>query len=113
MNFSNHNVETVTKHQDTIAFIHQFKNNDSDHYVSISLNSELVEWIWSKQQKDELSRCLLERPKDKFLQNIGHTSYNSENSKISKVLCYENRILCGYEDGLILVWTQCVENVIF
>jgi hypothetical protein len=110
MNFSNFNVETVSKHKDCVGFIHQFSNNEDDHFISVSIDAEVVEWIWNREENWELSRCHLERPGEKFLINIGHNSFSGNNCRISKILCFENKIVCGYEDGLILVWAQSVEK---
>ena len=65
-----------------------------------------------------ITECVLERPGDKFLINIGHNSgiYRTKDGKeklvtykISKILCFDNFIVNGYDDGLILVWSQKVK----
>jgi len=45
MNFSNQNVLIVAKHSESIGAIYQFQNNERDHFISISSNGEVKEWV--------------------------------------------------------------------
>lgn len=112
--FSPENVSVTATHSDDVKFIHKFPNNDEDHFISIARDSELREWsLYNTEEEIEMSSCSLERPADSFLFNIGHHFYqpkknnsNQSNVKISEVLCFNNVIVNGYEDGLILTWSQ-------
>jgi hypothetical protein len=108
LTFSSNNVKVVSKHSEDVGYMFNFPDNDDDHLISISVNGQLNEWVLA--QTNELSSCNLERPGDNFLINIGHqVCKNSKlNMKISHMICFDNFIVNGYEDGLILVWNQKV-----
>jgi WD40 repeat protein len=119
MNFSKENVSGLISHKQQICSIFQFPNNDPNHFISISENSELKEWLLGKTPKriiaKEISSCFLERPSDALLINnkhkIGNLPKNKTHLKITKILVYENtNIAIGYEDGLILIWNMKLEN---
>jgi hypothetical protein len=125
MNFSPQNLKTVTVHKSPLVGIHQFQNNESDHFISISEDSELKEWITlpdsyikpNGEKYKDICTCTLSRPSDQFLiENRHKVSRANKNSqiiippKITKCLCFDNFIINGYEDGLILVWAQKVSH---
>lgn len=45
MNFSSVNLKHITTHNTAISNIYNFKDNDSDHFISLSKDTELKEWI--------------------------------------------------------------------
>ena len=48
MNFSDHNITPLIKNSDAILIIGRFANNDHDNFYSISADSQMTEWIYSK-----------------------------------------------------------------
>ena len=49
MNFSSENIKLITSHDSIVNIIYHFPNNDSDHFISISKDSELREWVISDE----------------------------------------------------------------
>jgi hypothetical protein len=49
MNFSSENIKLITSHDSIVNNIYHFPNNDSDHFISISKDSELREWVISDE----------------------------------------------------------------
>jgi hypothetical protein len=49
MNFSAKNVKPIVEHSNSILTIHQFENNEDDHFISVSADSELKEWVSNKK----------------------------------------------------------------
>ena len=45
MEFSNCHVSTLLTHSSSILLMSQFKNNDEDHFYSLSDNGEMKEWL--------------------------------------------------------------------
>lgn len=111
MNFSDQYVINVISHKSPIAHICQFPDNDKVHFISISVNSELYEWmIYDKNKIKEISKCILERPSDEFLRKNGHKIMSNKGLyyKIMKIISFDNFLAVGYDDGLILVWNKKV-----
>ena len=122
MEFSNLHVYPIVRHKSPVLHIGHFQNNDDDHFFSISDNSELKEWlIPSVQGSDstELETNTLLRPCSSFLSSLGHVMTNKAHRdptlnemRVTSLLMYENLIVLGYEDGLVLVWRQERRDVV-
>ena len=116
MEFSNLHVQSLITHQSPILHIGHFDNNDDDHFFSLSDNSELKEWILPSSPNTnatELESNFLHRPCQNFLSSLGHVQTKKNHSnpllnemRITSSLLYENLMFFGYEDGLVLEWTQ-------
>jgi len=53
----------------------------------------------------------LKRPSDDFLAKNGHQQDKVPRTKISKFVTSDEKIFCGYDDGLILAWIQKKEEI--
>ena len=71
MFFSSSNINRIVLNQ-YIVGIFKLPNNDNDHLIGVSDESELIEF-----NKSIISTCLLERPKDDFLKSNGHVCNKS------------------------------------
>lgn len=122
MEFSNLHVQSLITHQSPILHIGHFDNNDDDHFFSLSDNSELKEWILPSSPNTnatELESNFLHRPCQNFLSSLGHVQTKKNHSnpllnemRITSSLFYENLMIFGYEDGLVLVWRQERRDVV-
>ena len=115
MEFSNCHVSTLLTHSSSILLMSQFKNNDEDHFYSLSDNGEMKEWLLLAEDRSQISKIEIEsfkikRPSDQFLQAIGQIqtskSQSSVNFNITYALPLEDAIILGYEDGLVLYFHQ-------
>lgn len=121
MEFSNIHVSTLLTHTSSILVMSQFKNNDEDHFFSLSDNGEMKEWLLKAEDRSnitniELETYKLKRPSEQFLQAIGQVQTSkgpsSNNFNITYCLNLEDGLIVGYEDGLILYFHQEKRDVI-
>ena len=117
MEFNNMRVKKLLTHSSSILHIGFFKNNDEEHFYSLSNNGQLKEWLLNRDGSVILlETCHLLRPGNEYLDYIGYppieNSNNGHNITISSVIVNNDLIFCGYEDGLVLVWRQERRNVV-
>ena len=121
MEFSNIHVSTFLTHTSSILVMSQFKNNDEDHFFSLSDDGEMKEWLLESENREKVNNIELEtykikRPSDEFLQAIGQTQTLkgkiSNNYNITYCLPLEDGLILGYEDGLILYFYQEKRDVV-
>ena len=117
MEFNNQRVKKLLTHSSSILHIGFFKNNDEEHFYSLSNNGQLKEWLLNPDGSIILlETCYLLRPGNEYLDFIGYppieNSNNGHNITISSVIVNNDLIFCGYEDGLVLVWRQERRNVV-
>ena len=117
MEFNNQRVKKLFTHSSSILHIGFFKNNDEEHFYSLSNNGQLKEWLLNPDGSIILlETCYLLRPGNEYLDFIGYppieNSNNGHNITISSVIVNNDLIFCGYEDGLVLVWRQERRNVV-
>jgi len=60
MNFSSENIKLITSHDSIVLNIYHFPNNDFDHFISISKDSELREWVISDEIQGTLRYIIYE-----------------------------------------------------
>ena len=117
MEFNDMRVKKLLTHSSCILYIGFFKNNDEEHFYSLSNNGELKEWLLNPNGSVILlETCYLLRPGSEYLDYIGfppiENSANGHNIIISSINVADNLLFCGYEDGLVLVWNQERRNVV-
>ena len=110
-------VKKLLTHSSSILHIGFFKNNDEEHFYSLANNGQLKEWLLNPDGSIILlETCYLLRPGNEYLDYIGYppieNSNNGHNITISSVIVNNDLIVCGYEDGLVLVWHQERRNVV-
>ena len=117
MEFNDMRVKKLLTHSSCILYIGFFKNNDEEHFYSLSNNGQLKEWLLNPDGSIILlETCYLLRPGSEYLDYIGfpptENSANGHNIIISSINVADNLLFCGYEDGLVLVWNQERRNVV-
>ena len=105
----NEGVELVFKHLTSIIDIFHFDFNEKNHYISLSDDGEIIEWIFNIDtvKISEISKFHLKRPNDDLLSQKKHTIRKLEKDeyyKITKEIHFDNFIALGYSDGVILVY---------
>ena len=110
-------VKKILNHSSCILYIGFFKNNDEEHFYSLASNGELKEWLLNPEGNVTLlETCYLLRPGNEYLDYIGYppteNSSNGHNIIISAINVCDNYLFCGYEDGLVLVWSQERRDVV-
>ena len=117
MEFNNMRVKTVLDHSSCILYIGFFKNNDEEHFYTLSNNGQLKEWLLNPDGSIILlETCYLLRPGADYLDYIGYppteNAKNGHNIIISALTVSDNLLFCGYEDGLVIVWRQERRDVV-
>jgi hypothetical protein len=110
-------VKKILNHSSCIIYIGFFKDNDKEHFYSLSNNGQLKEWLLNLDGSIILlETSYLLRPGSEYLDYIGfpptQNAKNGHNIIISSINVSDNLIFCGYEDGLVLVWRQERRNVV-
>ena len=105
----NEGVEFLLKHQSTIINIFHFEFNEQNHFISLSDDGEIIEWIFNPEtlKAIEIIKFHLKRPSDDLLSQKKHTIKKlkkGEYYKITKIIQFDNYIVLGYSDGVILVY---------
>jgi WD40 repeat protein len=83
--------------------------NSPNHFLSLSDNSEIVEFLFVPEEEKmiEIEKFHLKRPNNDLLKQNGHMVKHLKHGhyhKITRVLQFENFLILGYDDGLILVY---------
>jgi len=117
MEFNDMRVKKLLTHSSCILYIGFFKNNDEEHFYSLSNNGQLKEWLLNPDGSIILlETCYLLRPGSEYLDYIGfppaEDTANGHSIIISAINVADNLLFCGYEDGLVLVWNQERRNVV-
>ena len=115
MILSNSRLHSQINHKCSILSLFHFDSNNKDHFMTLSEDGELKEWGVNTETSSfmEIGPCVLVRPSDEILiQNKHKVPKIPKNDFISitKTLFFKNFIVLGYEDGLILVYQQNVQN---
>ena len=65
----NDDIKTITTHSSPVLQVFHFDINQPFHFMSISDNGEIIEWIFEKNTKNfkEIEKCNLQRPSDEIL----------------------------------------------
>lgn len=110
MLLTNDGIKIICTHTSPVINIFHFTNNDPNHFISLSDNGEIVEWLFNKDTSEysEIERCLLQRPSDDILLEKKHQikklKAGEKYYKITKAIQFEDYICVGYIDGVILVF---------
>ena len=105
----NKGVNLLYKHSSSILNIFHLDFNSPNHYLSLSDNSEVVEFLLVPEEEKikEIEKFHIKRPDNELLKNNGHKIVHLKHGqyhKITQVLQFENFMVLGYDDGLILVY---------
>ena len=102
-------VKLLFKHSTSIINIFHFESNAPNHFISLSDDSEIVEFLFIAEEEKvlEIEKFHIKRPDNDLLERNGHIIQNLKRGqyyKITQVLQFENFLVLGYDDGLILVY---------
>ena len=105
----NKGVNLLLKHTSSILNIFHFDFDSPNHFVSISDNSEIIEFLLVPEEDKiiEIEKFYIKRPDNELLKENGHKIRHLKHGqyhKITQLLQFDNFIALGYEDGLILVY---------
>ena len=105
----NDDIKIITTHFSPVLNVFHFDINQPFHFMSLSDNGEIIEWIFDKGSKTtkEIEKCNLQRPSDEILTVNKHEIRKlkrGEYIKITSVIQFNNFLTVGYDDGLILVY---------
>ena len=105
----NDDIKIITTHSSPVLQVFHFDINQPYHFMSLSDNGEIIEWIFEKNAKNtkEIEKCNLQRPSDEILTVNKHEIRKlkrGEYIKITSVIQFSNFLTVGYDDGLILVY---------
>ena len=105
----NDDIKIITTHSTPVLNVFHFDINQPFHFMSLSDNGEIIEWIFDKGSKTtkEIEKCNLQRPSDEILTVNKHEIRKlkrGEYIKITSVIQFNNFLTVGYDDGLILVY---------
>ena len=105
----NKGVNLLFKHTSSIINIFHLDFNSPNHFLSLSDNSEIVEFLFVPEEEKiiEIEKFHIKRPDNELLKSNGHKIVHLKHGqyhKITQVLQFENFMVLGYDDGLILVY---------
>ena len=105
----NDDIKIITTHTSPILQVFHFDINQPYHFMSLSDNGEIIEWVFEKTFKNikEIEKCNLQRPSDEILIINKHEIRKlkkGEYIKITSAIQFNNFIAVGYDDGLILIY---------
>ena len=105
----NKGVNLLFKHSSSILNIFHLDFNSPKHYLSLSDNSEVVEFLLVPEEDKikEIEKFHIKRPDNELLKNNGHKIVHLKHGqyhKITQVIQFDSFITLGYDDGLILVY---------
>ena len=111
MEFSKNHVQKIQEHISSIILVSRFEDNDIDHYFTLSSYGCLKEFSITDQNTCfPLDECILYRPGVTLLTTYGHPPSGKKKDnqliRISSNLRYNNKIVLGYDDGVVLVFEQ-------
>ena len=102
-------ITLLLEHTSSIKNIFHFDFNEQNHFISLSENGEIIEWLFDLEniQISQISKFHLKRPSNDFLSEKKHKIQELKNGqfyKITQVIQFDNFIVIGYSDGVILVY---------
>ena len=105
----NDDIRIITTHSSPVLKVFHFDINQPYHFMSLSDNGEIIEWLFDKSTKKfkEIEKCNLQRPSDEILIINKHEIRKlkkGEYIKITSAIQFNNFIAVGYDDGLILIY---------
>ena len=105
----NDDIKVITTHSSPILKVFHIDINQPYHFMSLSDNGEIIEWLFDKESKNikEIEKCNLQRPSDEILTLNKHEIRKvkkGEYIKITSTIQFHDFITVGYDDGLILVY---------
>ena len=105
----NKGINFLFKQSSSLINIFHLDFNTQNHFLSLSDNSEIVEFLFvpGEEKIIEIEKFYLKRPENELLKKNGHTIKHLKHGhyhKITQVFQFENFIILGYDDGLILVY---------
>ena len=111
----NEGVDFILSHSSQIIGVFHFEIDQPNHFMSLSDNGEMIEWIFNQENSRvvEISKFFLERPSNDLLMVNKHKIrplQKGQYYKITKVIQFENFLVLGYSDGVILVYQVCVRE---
>ena len=109
MLFSSDNVKIETTHSNNVLNIYHFNFNDEDHFISLSDDDQIIEWLFKKETEEikVIEKCNWVRPNDDLLISNRHQIPKipkGDYIRITRSLISNNFIFLGYEDELIIVY---------
>ena len=115
MIISNAKVIPGIKHSNSVINIFHFDNNHKNHFASLSEDGQLIEWGFDTSQNCfvDMGPCTLVRPSEEILTINKHKTPKLKKNdfiRITKSLLFKTFIALGYEDGLITVYEQNMQN---
>ncbi|MCQ2817652.1 MAG: hypothetical protein MJ252_10340 [archaeon] len=113
MEFSDEYLQKITKHDSKIVSIFQLPQNNELHMLSLSEDGLLKEWYINGKETVELGKCFLIRPSHDVLVTNKHPVpkvAKGDYIPISQAITFNNFIVLGYDDGLVLVYQQEVKD---
>ena len=105
----NDDIKIIATHSSPILNVFHFDINQPYHFMSLSDNGEIIEWILDKDNKEvkDIEKCNLQRPGDEILTVNKHEIRKlkkGEYIKITSAIQFNNFLAVGYDDGLILIY---------
>ena len=105
----NDDIKIIASHTSPVLHVFHFDINEPYHFMSLSDNGEIIEWIFESTFKNikEIEKCNLQRPSDEILIINKHEIRKlkrGEYYKITSAIQFNNFIAVGYDDGLILIY---------
>ena len=105
----NDDIKIIASHTSPVLHVFHFDINEPYHFMSLSDNGEIIEWVFEKTFKNikEIEKCNLQRPSDEILIINKHEIRKlkkGEYIKITSAIQFSNFIAVGYDDGLILIY---------
>ena len=105
----NDDIKIITSHSSPVLQVFHFDINEPYHFMSISDNGEIIEWVFEKTFKNikEIEKCNLQRPSEEILIINKHEIRKlkrGEYIKITSTIQFNNFVAVGYDDGLILIY---------
>ena len=109
MLFPSDNLIIVNIHSNNLLNIYHFYFNDEDHFISLSDDGEIIEWLFKKETEEikVIEKCNLVRTNDDLLISNRHQIPKipkGDYIRITRSLISNNFIFLGYEDELIIVY---------
>jgi len=105
----NEGITFLLEHSSSIKNIFHFDFNEQNHFISLSEDGEIIEWLFDIEnfQISQISKFHLKRPSNDILSEKKHKIQElakGQYYKITQVIQFDNFIVIGYSDGIILVY---------
>ena len=105
----NEGITLLLKHSSSIKNIFHFDFNEQNHFISLSDDGEIIEWLFNIEtlKISQISKFHLKRPSNELLLEKKHKIQELKKGKyykITEVIQFENFLVLGYSDGIVLVY---------